>query len=85
MLMPHAARLQGAEEVQYELSAALLDAQTEMIDEIISKAAGNVADGTIAALGGIQINTPPDMEDYFEPARFDIFDNSGNKVDEIEL
>ena len=85
MLMPHAARLASAEEVQAELPGALLDAQTEMIDEIISKAAGAVSDGTIACLGGIQINTPPDMEDYFEPQRFDIFDNAGNKLDEIEL
>jgi Limiting CO2-inducible proteins B/C beta carbonyic anhydrases len=85
MLMTHAARLASAEDVQAELPYALFDAQTDMINEIISKAAGAVADGKIACLGGIQINTPPDMEDYFEPNRFDIFDNKGNKIDEITL
>ena len=85
MLMPHAARLANAKEVQAELAYALFDAQTEMINEIISKAAGAVADGHIACVGGIQINTPPGMEDYFEPSRFDIFDNKGNKIDEIQV
>jgi len=88
MLLPHADRLAAkaeGEEQQVELPYALLDAQTEMIESIVSKAAGAVADGKIAVLGGVQINTPPDMEDYFWTKHLDLYNNSGEKIDEISL
>ena len=34
----------------------------------------------LALLGGIQINTGPDTDDYFHPLRFDYYDSDGNLV-----
>jgi hypothetical protein len=86
LLLPEASRLAAAEDVQVELPYALLDVQRKMIEAIVGKAAGAVASpGMIAVMGGIQINTPPDMEDYFMPAHFDLYNNKGEKVDELAM
>ena len=34
----------------------------------------------MAFLGGIQINTGPETNDYFHPLKFDYFDGDGNRV-----
>jgi len=39
--------------------------------------------GKIAVLGGIQINTPEGMSDYFKPLSFEIYDNSGKLVEDM--
>jgi hypothetical protein len=61
-----------------ELPRALYSGQTDMMKKIIDKSASAVAgDGTIALIGGIQINTPPEYTDYFLPMDFNIYDNKG--------
>jgi hypothetical protein len=84
MLLPYAKRLDVADETMKELPYALYDAQTDMVEKIISKAAGGVAgDGMIASLGGIQINTPEGFSDYFLPLSFELFNNSGELVEDF--
>lgn len=85
LLMPYADRLAAASEdyLQVELSYSLQDAQQKMIESIISNGASNVKDGMIAVLGGVQINTPPEMEDFYWPKHFDLYDNKGVKQDEL--
>jgi Limiting CO2-inducible proteins B/C beta carbonyic anhydrases len=84
LLLPHGDRLQAAVDPMVELPYALFDSQDDLMQEIISKACGNVHDpGRIACLGGIQINTPAGMDDYFLPLRFDIRDNKGNLLETL--
>lgn len=83
MLMPHAARLDNADEKMKELPFALYDAQTEMMTDIIGTSASAVADGTIAVLGGIQINTPPGFSDYYLPLSFELYNNKGELIDNL--
>lgn len=48
------------------------------IDGIVAKGAGAMeSDGYIAMLGGIQINTPEDVSDYFLPLTFDLRNSKG--------
>ena len=85
LLMPFAGRLAAAnaDDLQVELSYSLQEAQQSMIERIVKNGAGSVADGMIAVLGGVQINTPPEMEDYYWPKHFDLYDNKGVKQDEL--
>ena len=66
-----------------ELPYALYDAQNELMSQILAKGASHVESGKIALLGGIQINTPAGMSDYFLPLRFDVFNNEGAAIDRI--
>jgi Limiting CO2-inducible proteins B/C beta carbonyic anhydrases len=83
LLLPHAERLSKAADTMVELPMALFDVQKGMIENIVEKGAGNVADGTIAVVGGIQINTPEDYSDYFMPLQFDLFSNKGAKIETL--
>lgn len=84
LILPHGERIHRASEPMAELPYVLFDVQTELIQKIVAKGCGNVPDdGKIALLGGIQINTPPGMSDYFLPLRFDIMDNRGEIVEKI--
>jgi Limiting CO2-inducible proteins B/C beta carbonyic anhydrases len=80
MLLPYADRLATSNEPMAELPYSLFDAQDQLMQQIVSKACHKVAgNGKIALVGGIQINTPHGLADYFLPLRFDILDNT-NKV-----
>lgn len=84
MLEPYAERLAKSPEPMVELPLALYDAQKKMMDGIVSAGCGNVAgEGKIALLGGVQINTPPEEEDYFLPLDFEVRDNKNNKVADL--
>ena len=83
MLLPYAERLEAAEEKMVELPYALYDAQSDMVERIVSASAGGVADGNIAVLGGIQINTPEGFSDYFLPLSFELYNNKGELVDDL--
>jgi hypothetical protein len=85
LLAPYSDRLAAADDVMAELPKALYDAQTELMMDIISKGAGNVSNGMIGVVGGVQINTPPELSDYFWAQKFEVFDNKGVKQDEFEL
>lgn len=85
MLLPHAERLEAADNKMVELPFALFDAQKGLMDHIVSAGASNVAGkGKIAVLGGIQINTPNEgddaMEDYFLPLSMEVYDHRGNVI-----
>ena len=47
---------------------------------IVDTGKGGIKKG-LALLGGIQINTGPDTDDYFHPLRFDYYDDTGDVVD----
>lgn len=77
-LIPYGERLLTATDQNIELPYALYDAQKQMIDGIVAKGAGAMeSDGYIAMLGGIQINTPEDVSDYFLPLTFDLRNSKG--------
>ena len=84
MLLPYAERIVESEDANVELPMALFDAQQDMMESIVQQAAGAVGgDGKIALLGGVQINTPPEMSDYFMPLQFELFNNSGENIEDL--
>jgi hypothetical protein len=84
MLLPHGERLQAAENTMVELPMAMFDAQDDLMQQIIAKGCSQVGgNGKIALLGGVQINTPNGMSDYFLPLRFDLLNNSGELLDKF--
>jgi len=84
LLMPYAERLEKSPEPMVELPLALYDAQKELIHRIVAAGCGNVAgEGKIALLGGVQISTPPEEEDYFLPLDFEVRDNKNNQLKDL--
>jgi len=84
MLLPYAERLSQAKEPPVELPLALFDAQSEMMSEIVEAGCGEVGgDGLIALLGGVQINTPAGLPDYFLPLKFELRDNRNNLMENL--
>mmetsp|Transcript_28063 Transcript_28063/g.34648 ORF Transcript_28063/g.34648 Transcript_28063/m.34648 type:complete len:618 (+) Transcript_28063:101-1954(+) len=82
-LLPYAEQLEEAEDKMVELPYALYGAQSDLIKTIVEGGAGGVADGTVAVLGGIQINTPPGFTDYYMPLSFDLYNNKGELVKQL--
>ena len=82
-LLPFAERLEGAADKMVDLPLALYDAQSELIDRIVAQSSSAVADGNIAVLGGVQINTPPGYTDYFLPKSFKMFNNAGELIKDL--
>ena len=83
-LAVHGERLKNASEPDVELPLALFDCQDDMMNKIVSKGCGEVAgEGLIALLGGIQINTPEGVSDYFLPKVFQLKNNKGEKVENL--
>lgn len=79
MLLPYATRMQKAADPMVELPYATYEPLDALMEKILSKASGKVGgDGKIALIGGIQINTPVGMSDYFMPLRFELRDNGNN-------
>jgi hypothetical protein len=83
LLEPYAERLSKASNEMVELPFALYDAQKKIMEQIIAAGCQEVANGKIALLGGIQINTAPGETDYFLPLTFDIRDNKNNKIKDL--
>jgi hypothetical protein len=84
LLLPHAERLSKADDTMVELPYALYDVQKDMISKIIKQGAGNVAgNGTIAVVGGLQINTPEQYSDYFMTLNFDLYSNKGEHLENL--
>ncbi|CAB9527553.1 Inherit from NOG: Low-co2 inducible protein [Seminavis robusta] len=84
LLLPYGKRLEEAEDKKAELPKALFDAQNELVQRIVAKGASNVGGrGKIAMVGGVQINTPPGMQDYFLPLRFELRNNKGALVEDF--
>jgi hypothetical protein len=84
MLLPHAERLQKAKDKMVELPLALYDAQDALMLKIIAAACSKVPDsGQIALLGGVQINTPDGVSDFFLPLRFEVRNNRGTVIKDL--
>jgi len=79
LILPHGKRLNDADNRMKELPYALYDSQDVLVRDIIESGKGGIKQG-LALLGGIQINTGPDTDDYFHPLRFDYYDSEGNLV-----
>lgn len=85
-LLPYAKRLNEAPDKMVELPYVLFEAQYSMMYRIIQQACEAVpGTGKIAALGGIQINTPHGVSDYFLPLSFEVYDNQGQKLKDLNL
>ena len=90
LLLPYANRLvasktTSAEAQAVELPNALFQIQQQLMEQIILQHGGASKvspSGNVALIGGIQINTPSGMEDYFLPLQLDVYDNTGAKVAE---
>ena len=80
LILPHGSRLGAATNRMKELPYALYDSQEVMVNDIVNAGKGSIKKG-LAVLGGIQINTGPDTDDYFHPLRFDYYDENGEKAD----
>jgi Limiting CO2-inducible proteins B/C beta carbonyic anhydrases len=86
MLLPFGERLEQAKEPMVELPHALFEAQDQLMQTIIRKGCREVAGrGKIAVLGGIQINTPDRVSDYFLPLRFELLNNKGIVIEDLML
>lgn len=84
LLMPYAETLAKSPEPMVELPLSLYDAQKKMMDEIVKAGCQEVGgDGKIALLGGVQINTPPETEDYFLPLSFELRTNKNELVEDL--
>lgn len=80
-LAPYGPRLLNADDRNVELPFALYEAQKAMMDSIVAKGAGALeGNGNIALMGGIQINTPEGISDYFLPISFELRDREGKVV-----
>jgi hypothetical protein len=84
MLLPYAEKLENSNDRMTDLPYALYEAQSRFLQQILDKAASNVGDGgSIAVLGGIQVNTPPEYSDYFSPLSFNIYNDKGELEEEL--
>lgn len=82
-LMPFGDRLEAAKDVT-ELPMVLYDAQTEMMEELVKDGCQKEdINGFVALLGGIQINTPKGVSDYFLPLKFELRDKEGDLVKDL--
>ena len=86
MLLPYADRLEKTDDKMVELPYCMYDAQEKMMTDIVQASYGDMLDfGRIAVLGGIQINTPPDQSDYYLPLSLEVFNNKGQKIEDLTL
>jgi len=83
-LLPYAERVTTAPDPMVELPYATFEPIDAMMEKIVAKGGPKVGGyGKIAMLGGLQINTPRGMSDYFLPLRFDIRENDGTLVEDL--
>lgn len=84
LLLPHVDRLLSATNEAAELPLCLYKSQDGLMNNIVSSMCGEVAGmGKIALLGGIQINTPDGVPDFFLPLRFEVKDNKGKTIENL--
>eukprot|EP00523_Entomoneis_sp_CCMP467_P016228 CAMPEP_0168766108 /NCGR_PEP_ID=MMETSP0725-20121227/668_1 /TAXON_ID=265536 /ORGANISM="Amphiprora sp., Strain CCMP467" /LENGTH=440 /DNA_ID=CAMNT_0008815379 /DNA_START=22 /DNA_END=1344 /DNA_ORIENTATION=+ len=84
VLLPYAERLSKAADPMIELPYAMFEPVDDLTQKIVDKASSKVGgNGKIALLGGVQINTPDGVSDYFLPLRFEVRDNKNNSVENL--
>lgn len=75
MLLPYASEITFARDPMVVLPYATFKPVDGMINKIVAAACSKIGPtGKVALLGGVQINTPEGMSDYFLPLRFDVRD-----------
>ena len=82
LILPFGKRLSEASNRMKELPYALYDSQDVLVRDIVNSGKGKIKQG-LAILGGVQINTGPETDDYFHPLRFDYYDENGNFVEDL--
>lgn len=84
-LMPHGKRFtEPTNDPTVDLAMAMFDAQDELMQNIVAEGCKSVDAGSkIAMLGGVQINTPEGLPDYFMPLKFELRDHSGQLVENL--
>lgn len=83
-LAPYGERLLAADDRNVELPYALFDAQRKMMDLIVDKGVSALeSTEKVALLGGIQINCPDGISDYFLPLSFEIRNSEGKKIKDL--
>jgi hypothetical protein len=84
MLLPFSDKLTAADETMVELPYSVFAAQDKMINDIVGAASGAVGgEGKIGLVGGIQINTPEGLSDYFLPMRMEVRSNSNEVLADL--
>jgi Limiting CO2-inducible proteins B/C beta carbonyic anhydrases len=78
-LLSYGERIATAPDPMAELPFATFEPIDSMMGRIVKKVGGKVG-GNVALLGGIQINTPRGVSDYFLPLRFDIRDGKTGEI-----
>lgn len=81
LILPFGKRLgdaaaKGDQHHMKELPYALYDSQDLLVREIVNKGKAGIKGG-LMLLGGVQINTGPDTDDYFHPLRCDYYNGKG--------
>jgi hypothetical protein len=84
MLLPYASEITASADPMVSLPFATFKPIDNMMTRIVAKASSKVGpNGKIAMLGGIQINTPEGLSDYFLPLRFDVRDSENKVLEEM--
>ena len=76
-LLPYGERIVKAADPMVELPFATFEPIDSMMQRIVGKVKTG---GKVAMLGGLQINTPRGVSDYFLPLRFDIRDGKTGEI-----
>jgi hypothetical protein len=79
LLLPYGERVATAPDPMVELPFAAFEPIDAMMEKIVKKSLGKV-NGKVAMLGGLQINTPRGVSDYFLPLRFDVRDGKTGEI-----
>ena len=83
LILPFGKRLTDSEEADggrmKELPYCLYDSASTLVTDIVKTGKKSIKKG-LAVIGGIQINTAPEMDDYFHVLKFDYYDENGELV-----
>lgn len=83
-LLPYGERVATARDPMVELPFAAFEPIDGMMEKIVKKAGRGVnGDGRIALLGGVQVNTPRGLSDYFLPLRFEVQEKTGEVIEDL--
>ena len=81
LMLKYGDQLEASDDEMVELPHAILDCQNGYMKRIVEAMSKEVAgDGKIALLGGIQINTPLGIDEYFLPKKFQLLNRDGEVV-----
>lgn len=82
-LLPYASFIQESKDPMVTLPYQTYKPIDNMMRQILAKVSSKVGTGRIALVGGLQINTPDGMSDYFLPLRFETREASNEVVQDM--